>query len=276
MYQNTNTFIAGSSAVFNTFGSQPNPTAHITKSRGRLKAYGQTVYLKDGSNFEIELHNPKTTSVLAKIWINNQLISSAGIILRPGQRVYLERFIDDAKKFKFETYEVDDSAESASAIIANGKVKVLFYDEQSYQLNGNSSVTIWNQPWHGSSTFNPSPNLTLTSTTSSSNTAFYAASSIGVSGNNGPSGPAGVSSPASVNFHETGRIEKGGKSNQKFDSAYGNFNSWNSSTVDWQILPESKKPVEIGEIRSYCTGCGTRHKKSSWKFCPNCGTSINS
>jgi len=252
------------------FSRQLQPTAHITKGRGRLKAYGDTVYLKDGSNFEIELHNPKTTSVLAKILINNQLISSAGIIVKPGQRVYLERFIDVAKKFKFETYDVDTSTGTVRAIADNGKVQVLFYDEASYQLNGNSSVTIWNQPWHGSSTSNPQPLTFTTSTVGVTSTAFYAANSAGPQGSNGPEGPAGI------NFHETGRIEKGAKSKQKFDSANGNFNSWQSLAVDWQILPESKKPVEIGEIRSYCTGCGTRHKKSSWKFCPNCGTSIDS
>ena len=268
MYQQTIT-TGGSTAVFNTFSSQPQPTAHITKSRGRLKAYGQSVYLKDGSNFEIELYNPKTTPVLAKIWINGQLLSSAGIIVRPGQRVYLERFMDVAKKFKFETYDVDTSTGTVRAIADNGKVEVVFYDEASYQINGNSGTNIWHHP---SPTFTSQPwqNLTLTSNIGGSANACYCASSLGPTGLNGPSGPAGI--PDSI---ETGRIEKGESSNQAFEYVDGQYNSWSCTTVRWQILPESKKPVEMGEIRSYCTGCGTRHKKSSWKFCPNCGTSIN-
>jgi hypothetical protein len=267
MYQQTIT-TGGSTAVFNTFSSQPQPTAHITKGRGRLKTYGQAVYLKDSSHFEIELHNPKTTPVLAKIWINGKLLSNAGIIVKPGQRVYLERFMDVAKKFKFETYDVDTSTGTVRAIADNGKVEVVFYDEASYQLNGNSGTNIWQQPYP-TFTSQPWQNHTLTSNIGGSANAFYCASSLGPQGSNGPQGPAGI--PVSM---ETGRIEKGESSNQEFEYTDGQYNSWSCTTVRWQILPESKKPVEMGEIRSYCTGCGTRHKKSSWKFCPNCGTSI--
>ena len=259
MYQQTIT-TSGSTAVFNTFNSQP--TAHITKSRGRLKAYGQSVYLKDGSHFEIELYNPKTTQVLAKIWINGKLLSESGIIVKPGQRVYLERFMDVAKKFKFETYDVDRSTGTVRAIADNGKVQVLFYDEASYQLNGNSGTNIWHHPYP-TFTSQPWQNLNLMSNIGGSANAFYCASY-------GPSGPTVM--PTSM---ETGRIEKGESSDQEFEYSHGQYNSWNCATVNWQILPESKKPVEMGEIRSYCTNCGTRNKKSSWKFCPNCGTSIN-
>jgi hypothetical protein len=261
MYQQTIT-TGGSTAVFNTFSSQPQPTAHITKGRGRLKTYGQSVYLKDSSHFEIELHNPKTTPVLAKIWINGKLLSNAGIIVRPGQRVYLERFMDVAKKFKFETYDVDTSTGTVQAIADNGKVEVHFYDEVSYWLNCTSGSNLWQQPF--TYTTHQWPGHTLTSNIGGSANAFYCASSLG------PQGPAGI--PASM---ETGRIEKGESSSQNFEYTDGQYNPWSCTTVKWQILPESKKPVEIGEIRSYCTGCGTRHKKSSWKFCPNCGTSAS-
>ena len=73
--------------------------AHITKNRNRSKIYGDTVYLKTGETFEIELFNPSTTKVLARIEINGKKISEGGIILRPGERVYLERFIETKKKF---------------------------------------------------------------------------------------------------------------------------------------------------------------------------------
>jgi hypothetical protein len=251
MYQQTIT-LGGSTAVFNTFNSQPQPTAHITKSRGRLKAYGNTVYLKTGSNFEIELFNPKTTQVLAKIMVNGQWLSEAGIILKPGQRVYLERFIDVAKKLVFETYEVEDSAEAKAAIANNGKIKVFFYDEISPSWNSNSGTANW-QLYPSTITYASGP-ATFTS-------------SIGASVNYCNSSAAGS--------FETGRVEQGSNSKQEFSNGYGNFSDWASVTSEWQILPESKKPVEMGEIRSYCTGCGTRHKKSSWKFCPNCGTSAS-
>ena len=81
-------------------------TAHITKNRNRSKIYENSVYLKDGENFEIELFNPTTSRVLAKITINGNSISNSGIVLKPGERVYLERFIDSNNKFVFETYQI--------------------------------------------------------------------------------------------------------------------------------------------------------------------------
>jgi rRNA maturation endonuclease Nob1 len=32
--------------------------------------------------------------------------------------------------------------------------------------------------------------------------------------------------------------------------------------------------VETSEIRNYCNECGIRIRKSSWKFCPECGNEI--
>lgn len=268
MYQQTIT-IGGSTAAYRSY-SNPQPSATITKGRGRLKTYGSNVYLKDGSTFEIELYNPKQTTVLAKIWLNGKLLSEAGLILRPGQRVYLERFMDDAKKFVFQTYEVDDSAETKAAIAVNGKVEVFFYDEAPYYAS-----TAGIGPWVGGQTYtyfdSGLSTLTINSANSISNMMTGCAGSFYA----GSSNTSNVNYCAESKSIETGRIEKGESSNQQFESAYGNFNSWTCTTSIWQILPESKKPVEIGEIRSYCTGCGTRHKKSSWKFCPNCGTPIS-
>ena len=255
MYQQ-NITTSGSTAVYTSF-SNPQPSATITKGRGRLKTYGSNVYLKDGSPFEIELYNPKTISVLAKIWINGQVLSAAGIVLRPGQRVYLERFIDVAKKFKFTTYEVDDSSQTKLAIANNGKIEVQFYDEQ-----------VSHQPpammYYGSIT------QTYTNTPSTLTIGGTAAPFLDQILNLHTTSVAN----ASANSVETGIVEKGGSSKQQFSNTYGNFNSWTCATSTWQILPESKKPVEMGEIRSYCTGCGTRHKKATWKFCPNCGIPV--
>ena len=68
------------------------PTAHITKKKSRLKVYnGHSVFLNDKDNFEFEIHNPKQKSVLVKIKLNGEYISTSGVVLRPGQRVFLER-----------------------------------------------------------------------------------------------------------------------------------------------------------------------------------------
>ena len=76
------------------------PSAHITTGKQRLKQNGSNVYLKDGEEFEVEIFNPKSNSVLAKIKINGNYLSGGGIIVRPGQRVFLERYLNEARKFK--------------------------------------------------------------------------------------------------------------------------------------------------------------------------------
>jgi len=79
---------------------------------------------------------------------------------------------------------------------------------------------------------------------------------------------------ASAGSLETGRVQEGEKSEQTFENGYGTFNAWASHTSSYQILPISQLPVETNEIRNYCSGCGTRIRKSTWKFCPNCGESL--
>ena len=75
------------------------PEAFITKGKQRIKQFGGTVYLKDGDNFEIEIFNPTSGHVLAKINLDGKLISYTGIVLRPGERVFLERHLDSNNKF---------------------------------------------------------------------------------------------------------------------------------------------------------------------------------
>ena len=74
---------------------------------------------------------------------------------------------------------------------------------------------------------------------------------------------------------ETGRIEAGSASNQYFNTYYGSFESWYFASVEYKLLPESTKPIEANKIRNYCSCCGNRIRKSSWKFCPNCSTKLD-
>ena len=105
--------------------------AWIALNNNRLKIYQDSqIYLKDGDQFEIEIFNGETTEVLAKIWLNDELISTSGLILKPGQRFYLDRYIDNNHKFKFSTYNVEDSQEAREAIQSNGVVKVQFYKKE--------------------------------------------------------------------------------------------------------------------------------------------------
>lgn len=257
------------------------PCAFITKDKQRLKQFGHNVYLKNGEEFELELFNPSQSTVLAKIKINGNYLSGGGLVIKPGQRVFLERYLDDAKKFKFETYEVDGSSnEVLDAISSNGDVSIEFYEEyikpnysQPVLINTNSPSTYPYQPYYGT-TFTTSGFGDVTST-------YHA--NVGFSSSNNSNDTLSFSNkfeqkPRSRSFAkksksiETGRVEKGGNSDQSFKTVNLDFNSWTVSKSVWKILPESVKPYEVKDLKVYCTECGGKRKKDSHKFCPKCGT----
>ena len=261
------------------------PSVHVTTNRNRVKTYGSVAYMKSGTHFEIEIFNPTQGRLLSKIKIDGRDISSTGIVINPGQRVYLERWIDEPKKFKFSTYDVENSSQAKKAIEQNGKIEVSLYCENIHISNN------WNTISTGTSNWNQYP-YTLTTNTGfgvTTTNMYYSSDSTqisgsyfsnnlgvvgtdglkGIAGNPGPAGPVGIRSSI-----ETGRTEKGAASDQSFDETSGDFGTWPMMTISLQILPESAKPVEVEKIRSYCTECGTRVRSSSWKFCPSCGSKM--
>lgn len=232
-----------------TYDSIPMPTASITSKKSRLKVYNHTnIYLKNNSTFEIELHNPTFSRYLAKIYINGKELSKAGIIVNSGQRVFLERYINEDSKFLFKTFEVDDVKETEHARSQNGLIEVKFYKE-SEKIGYNLLV---NYPY----------TFTYYNTSSGLSNISFTATSMLLTEN---------SVPKSV---ETGRVFEGEKSNQKLSKGYGEFDKLASLAYKFQLLPESTKAVEAQEIRHYCSNCGLRVKKASWKFCPNCGEEL--
>ncbi len=248
-----------------TFSVQPKAEAFITRDRNRLKQIEQSVYLNDRDSFEIELFNPKTISVLAKIKINGDYISERGIVVKPGQRVYLDRHIDEAKKFLFSTYEVDATNQSVKdAIQYNGLVEIEFYNEEevkhsySYSHIDYFPNTFYNNTLYNT-TFPPSQfttKLCLNSDLPINQTSVKSGSLTG-------------------SLTETGRVERGGDSNTKLINFSAHFESYISSVSVWRILPNSQKPVEVSELKSYCQDCGARIKKvSSAKYCSNCGNKL--
>lgn len=251
--------------------------AQITKKKNRLKVYPSTkdqVYLNDGDEFEIELFNPKTSPVLAKISINGKRISERGIILNPGQRIFLERFLDSPEKFKFSTYKVNNSQEVREAIAENGLIKIDFYEEyNSASTSGITWTKYTNWPIFGSTTggyFSTTGGSTTTTTNTFYNSSLTYTSSVAGSFDVSNSSDVSRNINKRADHIETGRVESGSNSDQDFQNANGNFNSWPCNIVEYQILPIAQKHIETKEIRTYCTECGTRNKQD-WKFCPTCG-----
>jgi hypothetical protein len=254
------------------------PTAHITRKKSRLKVYnGHNVFLNDGDNFEFEIHNPKQHSVLAKIKLNGEYISSSGIIIKPGQRVFLERFLDSNNKFEYSTYKVKNNEENRSAIDLNGDVRIEFYDQQlvsnnNLYLNGTNWNPNWStittgSPYYGNMTYTTS-SIGCTVTTSSA----YINTSLG-RGFANKYEPKSLGAKPIKKSIETGRVEKGEESDQKFTYSNDNFSCAVSKYYDFKILPTSQKSIDVTEIRQYCTECGVKIK-TSFKFCPSCGNKI--
>ncbi len=292
-----------------------NPTANIAVNKSRVKLYEKagempTYYLQKGQEFQIELFNPTTDDILAKISLNGKIISQGGLVLRPGQRVFLERFIDKNSKFLFDTYEVSNSDEVKEAIRNNGDFRVEFFRvQQTQQLNyspqlilgsplrtyGTGSVSTYaSNPMNinglasGGYVHNPSSNLNanLTYTSSIANNSFisdlsYNTTSLGdttftsATSNDAPIAKSsrGILRSVKSKTIETGRVEEGSKSDQTLTTVDKNFQSYAFHTVAYKILPISQKLVSSEDlnVKKYCTNCGAKLGKTD-RFCASCGT----
>lgn len=262
------------------FTQSSNAEAYITKGKQRIKQLNGNVHLNDGESFEIELFNPNTFNILAKIKINNTLISGGGIVVRPGERVYLERFLDTNKKFVFKTYEVSGTSKQVKkAIESNGNVEIEFFKEQTFEHYWSptySSGTAGYYPYvthtFGGTNLTTRGSITTSSASTNmlydANVSFTADTPILFTTN-----CCNTITTKSKSI-ETGRIGKGKKSNQKLTTVDMDFESYSFKTIEWKILPESQRKLTSRDIKQYCGSCGTRIKKTSYKYCPNCGTEI--
>lgn len=249
-----------------TLSQNSLPTAYITKNKQRIKQNGKSVYLKDGDEFEIELFNPTNNKIKARITVNNTSIGP-DVVLRPGERLFLERYTSNSHKFVFLTYNVNGTnVEVKRAIENNGDVKIEFYKEQEYY---NGTITYTYYPYNTGGIYWSSPNVFYTCNGPVSGT--YTLTSASGTVTNGVLNeiitPNTTSSP---NIIETGRVERGSISEQNFTEDNSNFSYSPTWTVDWKILPMSQKVLEKKDLVVYCSGCG-RKKRSNENFCPSCG-----
>jgi hypothetical protein len=215
---------------------QKNPNIWVVSphDRGRKSIKSNNIYLKDGEEFQLEIWNPLNKSILVDIHINGDSISDNGLVIRPGQRIYLDCFPHNRKKFVFNTYEVDQNPESLEAIEKNGIIEAFFYKEDSVISEFKKIIKdlekwvptyliyptypiypIYPQVWYTNNTQLNSENY---------NQANYQTSYI-----------------------ETGRVEGGDKSSQNFIEFEGDFQSSVLNVVKYKILPVSRKPIEIDD-----------------------------
>jgi hypothetical protein len=314
----------------NNYAAPAVPTANIAVNKSRIKLYSKgldmpTYYLQKGQEFQIELFNPTSDVVLAKIILNGKAISQGGLVLNPGQRVFLDRYFDVAKKFLFDTYEVANTNEVKKAIENNGDIKVEFYKEitpvvpfvipQTWITN----TSTFTQPINGSfgcydssikslqnlsnlsnpkdvstSTGNITTTGMISNTTASAGAAAFMSStgdmpifdrsfgdiptfdmsaSLDFSPTLEEPAPMLKRSVRAKKSIETGRVEQGSYSDQKFKTVNKEFDYFPFHTIEYKMMPVSQKVNTLSDvnIKVYCTNCGSKLGKTD-KFCANCGT----
>ena len=251
-------------------GLKPAAWIVTPNDKGRKSIKNDKVFLNDGDEFEIEIWNPLQVSVLADIKLNSQSISKTGLVVKPGQRIYLDCFIDDKKKFIFKTYEIDGGVESLEATENNGLLEVFFYKEDVLSLNNwkekfqkvivEKYYPVYyptfptfprtHEIWYTNPTFITTgggytigDNIggTLTNTSTNTVNGFNSGTSVYSTSINIPNGTINTSI-------ETGRIEKGEKSKQEFTEVDLDFEKNYISSTIIQILPESRKPIDSSEL----------------------------
>lgn len=271
--------------------------AKIAIAKNLIKEYKnsnseRTVYLNDGTEFQIYLKNPFQYYLGIRISVNNQSIGNM-LVLRPGQSFWLDRFLNDNKKFLFSTYKVENTPEMKYAISNNGVVKIEFYRENEQVYNPNITWTNTTLPYYTSYTSDNSCgsyNVNSLSGLSGSsvntcycNTVVDASASTSITNNNDvilslqnfdidfEKTPKAKKNPSL----ETGRVEKGGISRQEFDYCDIEFRNYPFKTETIHILPSSQKQVRVEDTRRrYCSQCGKKvHPKD--KFCSGCGARLN-
>ena len=265
--------------------------AKIAISKNLIKEYKsseseRTVYLNDGTEFQIYLKNPYQDHLGIKIYVNNRSIGNM-LVLKPGQSCWLDRFVDEKKKFLFSTYEVENTGEMRYAINKNGRVKIEFYHEKEETVYVSPMTVTWTggpdysirSTSTGGVSYLNSANTVLNSVVDLNNnfTACYnSASTIELSDavSDKPKRK-GLTRQEIDCTIETGRVEKGSVSNQEFETCDISFQYWPFKTEEILILPNSRKQIRVEETRRrYCSQCGKKVNPKD-KFCSNCGARLN-
>lgn len=269
----------------------------IAVNKSLLKEYSRderVVYLKNGDEFQIQLFNPETYTVGARVFIDDEPMAGI-IVMRPGERLWLERYLDESRKFRFSTYEVEDgNPDVDNAIRKNGLIKVEFYREEKQKPVSvtwqNNSYTYPQWPFHSTGDFISKGLSSLTgdvvysSSVSTSGCQDFGntnlssricsldadiSESLTTSSADGATLYMNAEQPQ---MKETGRTEKGSHSSQEFRNVSIEFEDWSFRTETVRILPASQKPITQKDLqKTYCVECG-RKLNPKFKFCPYCGT----
>ena len=292
-----------------------NEMVKIAINKSLLKEYKtntdpRVVYMNNGDEFQIQLFNPEQDTIGAEVSINGKVIPGI-LVIRPGERIWLERYLTEQSKFKFTTYEVDDPDEDSSvarAIANNGIIEIKFYREKQKRNYWNTNITwdsrssdvitkltdySWDVENKITSKGLTGDNVLLNARISTCDSAANSANLLSLNTtccdtvtnsalSTTPNTHFSTKRTSTENAYrsatpisdkiETGRIDKGSYSNQKLEHINIEFENWHFKKEVIKILPSSRKPYTSSDIKKiYCTNCG-RKINTKYKFCPYCGT----
>jgi len=108
------------------------PSAIVTAGGSEKKVYeGNTIFFNKGDNFELRFFNPLKEKIGIEIIFNGQKKSDGLLVVKPGEDISLDRFLDDKKKMVFDTYHIDtNNPVAVQAAELNGDVIINFYKEK--------------------------------------------------------------------------------------------------------------------------------------------------
>lgn len=258
--------------------------AKLAVNKSLLKEYSNSsneriVYMNDNTEFQIQLFNPYSYVIGVSFKFNNNSESTQLLVLRPGERIWLDRYLDDESKLLFSTYKVGISKEVQNAIKYNGNLEIKFYKETE-QYNYTISTTPWttntsNKPidvWYTTTDINYPNNICSSSINFCQTTGL----------NDGTTGYTtwassydtySISNEKSKSI-KTSRVERGSNSNQKFNNVYKDFEIFPFKIEHIKILTTSQKQVNSTDLQKrYCHNCG-RKLNQKFKYCPYCGTKL--
>lgn len=254
--------------------------AQLAINKSLLKEYStnedsRVVYMDNNDEFQIQLFNPEQFTVGVTFTFNGKDMNGM-LVLKPGERVWLERYLDNQVKFKFSTYKVDDNDEQVKHAIANnGNITVKFYKERVLSRIKTTIYNTLDNLWNEKPLYSNEKNMfngPITCSNTNNNVLFAnSVTNCCCASIDGNTYNKALYKTNVNNTIETGRIENGGYSNQKFETVNNEFENYPFKTEYIKILPTSRKPYTTSDLNKiYCTNCG-RKLNSKFKFCPYCG-----
>lgn len=259
-------------------------TVNKDRRRTRTKDGYKVVYLEDGQPFELLITNPTEETVAAQISFQGEK-QQKELVIYPGQRIYLDRFIEENRTLQFFTYDVPEDNEKYTN--KNGLIEIEFFKKKRNQAPSQyyyytdsiptyrQSPRVWcevshdmppklsdgglgytdKKSWKEKIRSNVKINLDFDThvgdtSTESTDTRSYSTETTDSS------------------TFETGRIGKGSSSSDtRFKNVDMLFESTPFEKHVYKLTPASKS--NSGAVR-YCTDCGLKREKN-FNFCPKCG-----